>query len=77
MGRISDPRRRVALLSISSGRRSRRGREVLLGKQDLPKSATAPNGYPVRTYACFRMARVSRIGCREPGHAGNEPRSTV
>ena len=35
MGRMSAPRRRIALFRISSGRRSRRGREVLLGKQDL------------------------------------------
>ena len=42
LGRMSALRRRVALLSASSGRWSRRGREVLLGKQDLLKSATAP-----------------------------------
>ncbi len=42
MGRTSAPRRRVAVLSTSTRRWSRRGREVLLGKQDLPKSATAP-----------------------------------
>jgi hypothetical protein len=45
MGRTPAPRRRVALLSISSGRRSRRSREVLFGKQDLPKSATASDLY--------------------------------
>ena len=42
MGRTSAPRRRVAVLSTATGRWSRRGREVLLGKQDLPKSVTAP-----------------------------------
>ena len=41
MGRTSAPRRRVAVLSTATRRWSRRGREVLLGKQDLPKSATA------------------------------------
>ena len=49
MGRTSAPRRRVALLSISFGRRSRRGREVLLGKQDLPKSGTARLRVPLAT----------------------------
>ena len=43
MGRTSAPRRRVAVLSTATRRWSRRGREVLLGKQDLPKSATSPN----------------------------------
>ena len=32
----------MAVLSTATRRWSRRGREVLLGKQDLPKSATAP-----------------------------------
>ena len=41
MGGTSAPRRRMAVLSTSNRRWSRRGREVLLGKQDLPKSATA------------------------------------
>ena len=41
VGRTSAPRRRVAVLSTATRRWSRRGREVLLGKQDLPKSATA------------------------------------
>ena len=41
MGRTSAPRRRVAVLSTATRRWSRRGREVLLGKQDLLKSATA------------------------------------
>gem|GEM_PF-3079575 len=44
MGRTSAPRRRVAVLSNATRRWSRRGREVLLGKQDLPKSATPPLG---------------------------------
>ena len=42
MGRTSAPRRRVDVLSTVTRRWSRRGREVLLGKQDLPESATAP-----------------------------------
>ena len=42
MGRTSAPRRRVAVFSTATRRWSRRGREVLLGKQDLPKAATAP-----------------------------------
>ena len=42
MGRTSAPRRRVAVSSTATRRWSRRGREVLLGKQDLQKSATAP-----------------------------------
>ena len=42
MGRTSAPRRLVAVLSTVTRRWSRRGREVLLGKQDLPKSAIAP-----------------------------------
>ncbi len=42
MSRTSAPRRRVAVLWTSTRRWSRRGREVLLGKQDLPKSAIAP-----------------------------------
>ena len=42
MGHTSAPRRRVAVLSTATRRWSRRGREVLLGKQDLPNSATAP-----------------------------------
>ena len=46
MGRTSVPRRRAAVLSTPTRRWSRRGREVLLGKQDLPKSPTAP-GTPV------------------------------
>ena len=41
MGRPSAPRRLVAVLSTATGRWSRRSREVLLGKQDLPKSTTA------------------------------------
>ena len=41
MGRTSAPRRRLAVLSTATRRWSRRGREVLLGKQDLPKSTTA------------------------------------
>ncbi len=41
MGRTSALRRRVAVLSTATRRWSRRGREVLLGKLDLPKSATA------------------------------------
>ena len=41
MGRTSAPRRRVAVVSILTRRWSRRGREVLLGKQDLLKSTTA------------------------------------
>ena len=48
MGRTSAPRRRVAVLSTATRRWSRRGREVLLGKQDLPKSATAPLRQAVR-----------------------------
>jgi hypothetical protein len=43
MGRTSVPRRRVVVLSTPTRRRSRRGREVLLGKQDLPNSAAAPD----------------------------------
>ena len=43
MGRTSAPRRRVAVLSTSTRRWSRRSREVLLGKQDLPTTATAPS----------------------------------
>ena len=35
--------RTVAVLSTATRRWSRHGREVLLGKQDLPKSATAPH----------------------------------
>jgi hypothetical protein len=46
MGRTSAPRRRVAVRSTPTRRWSRRGREVLLGKQDLPKSATAPGENP-------------------------------
>jgi hypothetical protein len=42
IGRTSTPRRRVAVYSTATCRWSRRGREVLLGKQDLPKSPTAP-----------------------------------
>ena len=42
MGRTSAPRRRVTLLSTTTRRCSRRGREVLLGKQDLRRSGTAP-----------------------------------
>ena len=41
MGHASAPRRRVAVLSTAPCRWSRRSREVLLGKQDLPKSVTA------------------------------------
>ena len=37
---LSDDRR-VAVLSTATGCWSRRSREVLLGRQDLPKSATA------------------------------------
>ena len=47
MGRTSAPRRRVAVLSTATRRWSRRGREVLLGKQDLLKSATTPPGKTV------------------------------
>ncbi len=43
MGRTSVPRRRMAVLATATRRWSRRGREVLLGKQDLVKSATAPS----------------------------------
>jgi len=43
MRRTSAPRRCVAVLSTVTRRWSRRGREVLLGKQDLQKSATAPD----------------------------------
>ena len=46
MGRTSAPRRGVAVLSTAIRRWSRRGREVLLGKQDLPKSATDPSLSP-------------------------------
>ncbi len=35
MGRTSAPRRHVAVLSTATRRWSRRGREVLLGKQDV------------------------------------------
>ncbi len=42
MGRTSAARSRVVVLSTATRRWSRRGREVLLGKQDLPKFATAP-----------------------------------
>ena len=42
MRRTSTPRRLMAVLSTATRRWSRRGREVLLGKQDLPKSTTAP-----------------------------------
>ena len=49
MGRISAPRRRMAVLSTATRRWSRRGREVLRGKQDLPKSAA-----PGQTQVKFR-----------------------
>ena len=63
MGRTSVPRRRVAVLSTSTRRWSRRGREVLLGKQDLPKSATAPMTNDVsRSWVLFRgFSRAGRL----------------
>ena len=59
MGRTSAPRRRVAVLSTAIRRWSRRGREVLLGKQDLPKSATAP----VRHYEQARHLHELTFSC--------------
>ena len=56
MGRTSAPRRRVALLYAASGRWSRRGREVLLAKQDLPKSATAPDSKLAHWIVCRGIA---------------------
>ncbi len=40
MGRTSAPRRRLVVNSTVIRGWSRLGREVLLGKQDLPKSVT-------------------------------------
>jgi hypothetical protein len=59
MGRTSAPRRRVAVLSTGIRRWSRRGREVLLGKQDLPKSATAP---PINPSLAEQLYRQDEYG---------------
>ena len=61
MGRTSAPRRRVAVLSTDTRRWSRRGREVLLGKQDLPKSATAPKSSLIIQLTVFRAVLVVQL----------------
>ncbi len=68
MGRTSAPRRRVALLSTATRRWSRRGRDVLLGKQDLRNFATAPQGFSVFCLLLisngmdYHSARVDAVG---------------
>ena len=62
MGRTSAPRRRVAVLSTATRRWSPRGREVLLGKQDLQKSETAFWPWPHGTFTVVTLARLLVFG---------------
>ena len=61
MGRTSAPRRHVAALSTANRRWSRQGREVLLGKQDLPKSAPAPLTMPAMSARLTDQALPEKV----------------